>query len=353
MNTITEIRIARCSIVEGSRLLAVVHLNESFEHSVGQPVMVRYTKDDGSFDTITAIGIKNGKGPDCYSIISTGGITYVAGIYEELPDVSSLVHNIPYIAKYNGEWCLVYIDDDGRTRKMRDLVDGEKFYNLEDGHNYFYNDGTLFRDDSQAALVLDTLELLKLGGLDLSVEVVGGNVLKKGTELNPPKLKVQVLTGITKEDLTQECTYTVLVNGNEEPINGAVVDGIAILTNGINETTTYIVTAEYKLGKGSIKSGNIPITVSFVDPVLYGPEETTYQEALWDGTGELELTMNLNRKKSIIKVPTEFGALGHIYDVHGLDYLVDDYDKTTEGIYTVYTKKDAVVINNFKQILTR
>ena len=87
MNTITNIRISRCgggnprSPLE-SRVIAVVHLN-TIKHEFGKPVMVNYLKPNREVDTIVAIGIKDGTGPDCYSIISEGGKLYVGGVYEE------------------------------------------------------------------------------------------------------------------------------------------------------------------------------------------------------------------------------------------------------------------------------
>ena len=128
MYTITKIRIPRCKVVFGDSQTAVVHLNK-ISHSLGQPVMVRYKTDSGDTDTITAIGIKSGVGPDCYSIVSFGEETFVGDVlYDGLPDVSFLIHDITYLAKFNGSWCLFYIDESKAVRQMRELHDGDKCY---------------------------------------------------------------------------------------------------------------------------------------------------------------------------------------------------------------------------------
>ena len=345
MDTITKIRITRCSVTQDSRLLAVVHLN-SFRFEKGMPVMVPYKKGNGKIDTMVAIGLADGVGPEYYSIISEGGKLYVAGVYEELPDVSALVHNVPYIAKVEGQWKLVYISDDNTTRIIGDLDPNDVIYNLEDGHNYYYKDGKVVRDDSIIALLEDEFELVRTGSLNIEASVRGQDTFKKGTSARP-SFNIVVSSGDGIE-VTPDCEITVK-RGNT-PVSGYVAGNVLILNEEINTTTEYTITAKYSVGDASVESSK-NLKVFFVDPVYYGNPET---EALWNGQGPLVLYFNLNDEVSRVRVPLDLLSdnFQHIYDTHGLDYF-EDYRNYVDGNYRVFEKIDAVTINNFKQEFTK
>lgn len=350
MDTITKIRIARCSATMGSRLLAVIHLN-SFRHEKGQPVMVPYQKNNGKIDTIVAIGLKEGVGPDCYSIISEGGKLYVAGVYEELPDVSSLVHNVPYVAKVDGVWKLVYISDDNTTRIIGDLDPDEIIFNLDDGHNYFYKDGKVFRDDNVITVLEDEIHTLSLGRINLEASIRGNDTFKQGTSARPIfNISVTSDTGLNLA-ADPNCTISV-TKGNGTPVSGYLSPSgdSLILTEDTNTTTEYTITAKYTVGETTLEASK-KVKVWFVTPVIYGMPET---EALWNGQGPLVLYFNLNDQVSKAKIPMDVlngNQISHIYDTHGLDYI-EDYRTYVDGNYRVYEKLDAVTINNFKQAFT-
>lgn len=350
MNTITRIQISRCSSIFGNRLAALIHLNE-YTHSVGQPVMVRYTDENGKTDTITAIGVKSGVGKDCYSIISYGQEGAVGGVFfDELPDVSSLVHDVPYLAPLNGVWCVFYIDGSGTQRQVKELSDGDKFYSLSDSHMYYFNGSRVFRDDKEIDLLNDKFELLSHG--KLSVELYHSGTLKKtGESINRPLLDISVLdaNGI---DLTLDCDFSVVdEDGLEVPCE--ILNEKLLLATEINTTKTYTITASYTnsiyedpiTGVGEIK-------FNFVDPIKYGVVGGNEQEILWNGEGSLDLVFNLNKQKSYLKIPASYPSFNHIFDVHGLDYIAD-YKITRIGDIVTYEKLDAVTINNFIQKFTR
>ena len=350
MDTITKIRITRCSEVQGSRTLAVVHLNSIDFWKYGMPVMVPYRKGSDKIDTIVAIGLKDsvngGHGPEYYSIVSEGGKLYVAGVYEELPDVSSLVHNIPYVAKVDGQWKLVYISDDNTTRIIGDLDPDEVIYSLDDGHNYYYKDGKVVRDDSIIALLEDEFELVRTGSLNIEASVRGQDTFKKGTTARPSfNIVVSSDAGL---NVTPDCEITVK-KGNT-PVSGYVAGNVLILNEEINTTTEYTITATYSIGDATIEASK-NLKVWFVDPVYYGNPE---REALWNGQGPLVLYFNLNDEVSRARIPLDLlydSNFQHIYDTHGLDYF-EDYTNYVEGNYRVFEKIDAVTINNFKQAFT-
>lgn len=349
MDTITRIKITRCSSIEGSRILAVVHLNSIDFWEKGMPVMVPYRKSNGKIDTIVAIGLKQGgPGPEYYSIISEGGKLYVAGVYEELPDVSSLIHNIPYVAKVDGQWRLVYISDDNTTRIIGDLDPDDVIYNLEDGHNYFYKDGKVVRDDAVVSLLEDEFDLVRMGSLNLEVSVQGQDTYKKGT-IARPVLNIAVSSD-TGMNVLPDCDITI--KKGSVPVSGYVAGNRLVISEEINSTTEYTITAKYTIGDATVEASK-SVKIWFVTPVIYGNPE---QEALWNGQGPLVLYFNLVDNVSVAKVPMDLfenssTGFQHIYDTHGLDYI-EDYRVYPSGNYRVYEKIDAVTINNFKQAFT-
>lgn len=121
-NTVT-LRISRAEGIAENVDVAIIKLN-NFRHIIGQPVMVCYKKSDGSVDAITVVGIKNGIGRNCYSIISTSGISVVSKVFDSLPDVSQLVHGEMYIGRYDGEWVKIYLKDSERVEVLNRLSDG-------------------------------------------------------------------------------------------------------------------------------------------------------------------------------------------------------------------------------------
>lgn len=133
----TIIRFPRCREIQSSRQHALIHLTEDINHIVGQPVIVSYYTDlsKTSIDTMLAMGIKNGKGKDCFSIIHTGQFIVVDDVVYSVPDVSSLVHEEIYLFNnVNGSkaWYLVY-SEDGIHRTLEELDERPRFYiNLKD-----------------------------------------------------------------------------------------------------------------------------------------------------------------------------------------------------------------------------
>ena len=79
-NVITKVRFSRCREIMDSRSTAMIHLREK-EFTVGEPALVNYFEDtNASVNTIMAVGIKDGKGPDCFRIITLGQYEIVWGV---------------------------------------------------------------------------------------------------------------------------------------------------------------------------------------------------------------------------------------------------------------------------------
>lgn len=128
----TLIRFPRCKYVASSRQIAMIHLMEDFTHVVGQPVVVGYYKDQDhtEIDTIVAMGVKNGKGKDCFKVVTTGQFIIVWDIVYSLPDVSSLVHGEIYLYKNQSDktWYIVSLNEDNMGRSIEPITEDPKFY---------------------------------------------------------------------------------------------------------------------------------------------------------------------------------------------------------------------------------
>lgn len=134
----TIIRFPRCKFIAESRQIAMLHLMEDVTYITGQPVMVSYYTDSShkDLDTIIAMGVKNGKGKDCFKVITTGQFMIVWDVVESMPDVSSLAHGEVYV--YHNldldKWYIVEIGGpNSDTKGLRPIPDEPCFYiNLQD-----------------------------------------------------------------------------------------------------------------------------------------------------------------------------------------------------------------------------
>ena len=111
-NVFTKVRFSRCREIMSSREAAMIHLGNK-EFVAGEPVIINCFEDtNASVNTIMAVGIKNGKGSDCYRIITLGQYEIVWGVGRQLPDVSSLVHDELYLYQDNDDvWYYVSAQD--------------------------------------------------------------------------------------------------------------------------------------------------------------------------------------------------------------------------------------------------
>ena len=117
---------------------ALIYLNKQ-NIEEGKIYSRRYfsTSAKTSVDVILAVGVLNGVGPNCYSIISHTKKTVVWGVSNELPDVSEVTLGRLYIFwdSTKGLSYLVYLLSGNR------IVEPVKFplivYNTGDGHYYY------------------------------------------------------------------------------------------------------------------------------------------------------------------------------------------------------------------------
>lgn len=111
-----KIRFSRNRVINNSRDIAILSL-DSRTHLIGQPVIAEYytNPEKTEIDCVFAIGTKNGKGRDCYRLVTIGQHEILWAIVDSLPDVSSLVHDQLYAYKDgNGDWFYVFLEGDSR-----------------------------------------------------------------------------------------------------------------------------------------------------------------------------------------------------------------------------------------------
>lgn len=147
------IRFSRDKNIEASRANAILAL-DNFLNIVGQPVIVRYYRDEAKtkIDMMLAVGIQNGKGRETYSIIYAGspdaiifGVSKVPGLY---PDVSLLAHGELYIVKdTDGDYCYCYAIND--RRHIEKITGGPyRYLNITNLSSWTFDGGELRKDNS-------------------------------------------------------------------------------------------------------------------------------------------------------------------------------------------------------------
>lgn len=153
--------------IETNYDVALVCLNE-LRHIVGQPVVVAYYTQDPTtknpmdpktgencrINAVTAIGIKNGIGPDCYSIISNGEIEQVHLVSDTtVDDVSKLVNGLVAVC-YDKDKddkdkvpCYCRYDEDTDSRIFTPIEGDRTFYSGYDGFLWYVSHGIIKRSD--------------------------------------------------------------------------------------------------------------------------------------------------------------------------------------------------------------
>ena len=366
-NTVT-LRISRSGYIEESMAIALIRL-DTFTHIVGQPVMVRYYNPDNTVDAITVIGIKNGIGRDCYSIISTSGISVVQKVYKEsLPDVSELVNGAYYICKNElNEWVLAYIKNN-TVRSFQQLPSLALYYEIDSKRRWFYKDEKLKREDDflteadSVNLMLDIIYTIV--PIDLQVTPQENPLPQYPDTITNPSFKIKAIN-YAGVDILGNCTLKIYNNSGELAIRYTdYANSIYKVTSKVNRNDTYTIEISYDTGY-SVKTIRKKINYKYIEPLYFGSVNTGFEvgdilnlETMLFDTSEdkLELIFNLSEELSFVAVPPGHTGFSHIYDIHGNDYM-DDYTVGTMRIrdkdYTTYLKKDEVTIDNFKQIFIK
>lgn len=362
MSSYSKIRISRSKYIERDRSIAILRLDTA-EHLLGQPTMVRYYTDStqSEYDTIFAMGIKDGVGRDCYKIISLGGLELVRDVVTELPDVSALVHGELYIYEDTSinKWYYVY--EVNKERQIDEIVAPPTIYvSIEDKYRWFWRDGVLKReDDFYTTQEIDNIskEISNIFNPPvIEVHSNSGYIFETGTTQNID-IRINVFD-YTGANITNSCD--IYIDGELIKLS---VGNYYTLTN-VTTTHNYKITASYKLNGKEFNSETI-LTIQFGYEVYYGVvpgdwKPTSDNVVLLDNK-KLQIKSNikfsgitLNQEKTVIAYPESFGDLQHIYDINGLDYI-NDYIvykvtlKEDNIPYFVYLKDYEVSISDFLQ----
>lgn len=366
-NTVT-LRISRDSYIEANKDIALIRL-DTMNHLVGQPVMISYYSETGTeeIETITAIGVKDGIGKDCYSIVSTSKENIVNGIYDELPDVSELKNGARYICKLEGIWSLVYIQGDiVRTIETLSKHDPQIIRDLTTGFRWFFVNNVFKREDDflQKDDIVKLIDerLIEIHKPTINVKLIGGDYYILGTVIENPVFEINIVNYLNV-DITEDCQIEISsdTSGEETIIN--ISQNKYTISGELSTNTKYTITAKYRVNNKEIVLVK-DLEVNFGLYTYYG--SVTDRDAVinldelnkiaWNGKGSLDLIFDLYNQYSVVIIPSNFESIARITDINGLNYI-DDYTVTSISDeksynYNCYMKKDKVIIDNFKQVFT-
>ena len=348
----TDILIQRNSTIQENLSSAMVYLDTMVRHTAGRLVMVKYktgynTDDDPSkpnIDTLFAVGVKDGEGRNCYSLISTAEPYIIYGICEDdVPkDVSDLDQDQRFLCKMGGIWKIEFLGE-GETRVFIDIPEGLSiFRNLADGFQYYYDHekGELVREDH---FITPEILVEKLKDVENNIdpptishfEVIRdesysegeGNIYPHGAIITDLGFNLQI-NNYKDEDITGQFMIRVLKNGSI--VNITKLDNNSYSINGpITETSTYEVIATNE--DTTLRE---VFTISIVSPTFFGKmyEFSVYgtfnllDRILWDGNNNIEFITNLNNEITVLAVPSDLQQdelFSSIKDTHGLNYIND------------------------------
>lgn len=407
----SKILLSRYNSIEENEDSAIKRLN-TYEFKKGEPVTVAYKilGQEEKVDTLFAIGIKEGKGHDCYRIVTAKEEIFVSAtlLGKENEDGT-----ISVVGAVGGSQYLVlakHYNNDNRFKYfLYKEIEGKGVYSslendtiyrdLATNFRWFYSnnilkreDDFLTRDEIQKEIDRSLYETinptirLNLLNKDLDTFCID----PKDTNFTTPIFDVTVID-CKGNNITENCSNFSLSyynpsykdtifscksgdydsNFSEIETSVTLINGIARLqeiTETIQTKTTWFkltLTTEFNkvfsIYSFQTLNSNLEINIDIdIDVSVENKLSSTVsiplpQEA---ETAKIEFPSEalnltkLNNSRISIFIPNDLGKnIYHIYDVHGLDYLVDDYEKTILDSGIKYTKKTPVTMEKFIQIL--
>ncbi len=355
----TTIKISRSASIEESRDVALIRLDKHIEHHPGQPVEVLYRTETNTIDSIVAIGVKDGYGRDCYSILASRGEVVVNDVLYELEDVSELINGGRYIVLDNNVWKLELLGDDGVIRNiipLEDISDVMIYKNLRDGYNWYWRDNILKREDSfytDEQLTEKVQNMIDESSyVDFSVMYYGEtNLYAPDTIVTSPKFIVKLSVG--SHDYLDRATIKVSSSEHEEEEIKSIEGNILTLYGSFDKDVTFTFTVNYYGVTYTATS-----EIRFMKMARYGsihdgedvPEynDLSLKVVYFDPKVGIDLSYDLQDAKSLLIVPGDI-SFKRILDENSLDYIYDYTSYSMNG-YTIYLKKTSTTINNFKQV---
>lgn len=368
--TYTKLQILRSSYIEDSRPVAIIRLDRDVDHFVGQPVLVRYFEDAAhtKINAVFVLGIKNGRGRDCYRVISLGEYFIVRNVVFSLADVSSLVHGEIYVYQDPNTKEVNKVFEINGVRQIEPIPFGENyiFLSIEDNYIWYLKDGNLRREDDFYSISDIDLKIKELNEKINSLSQGGGPIADQyslSCPINSNDLVVGVPRDISIKPKLTKGTVDVTSTASFE------LDGVPIsldplgeyLIPSISNTTSWRLSAKID-GKFITQ---ITITANFGMYVYCGAVSSSW--VVTDSTikllsqkkvyhsGEISFTNTLVLQRLAISFPSSLGKLSKVLDDNGFNYIgsyVENSSATNiDGVmYKTYVKEDEVSIMDFKQI---
>ena len=268
---------------------ALIYLNKQ-NIEEGKIYSRRYfsTSAKTSVDVVLAVGVINGVGPNCYSIISHTKKTVCWGVNNELPDVSEVTLGRLYIFwdSTKGLSYLVYLLSGNR------IVEPVKFplivYNTEDGHYYYVSsdhitdiyehlEESYVLEERVTALEQQVKDLIENGGGSMeetttpAPPVIDPEEPTTTTTTTTPKPVVNLVINSFKsesgeqfesgETVNPKLTWSYNIPVSIQSINGETLDSSLRekTYSGITSDTTYTLRAEEG---SSVKTKSVSIKFS-------------------------------------------------------------------------------------------
>lgn len=399
-NNSVTIRISRNKNVADNRSIAIIKLNK-LVHKVGQPVMVKYFSDlsKTTIDTVVAIGVKEGIGKDCYKIISLGGLIPINGVNIETPlDASELNEQELFLYKKDGYWYFVYLEESTKPNEWvkveEKIVDLSPtvFVNIKDNFRWFWRDGVLKREDDflSSGTESEFIEDLTYSITPKFTATIKGWYNKVTNEYEkPPYLskkpldKVIIVVNILNSagiNITESFNFFI-ENKQCELKKDPIDNNYYIELINLSETKIFKLDAKITSISGLTYTYTNYIEITFGDYCYYGYDYFEEFNNSQEWTGKIGYKF-LNKKSTYFKKLISYDSdivlddikldrpgkifiaypvnkLIHIYDNHGLDYLLNDYERflinlhsdiTNESTkYYLYILKNPIEVENFRQ----
>lgn len=301
MNSI--IKFLRSSEIQNNLDSAIKKLNKS-PNIEGQPIVAFYYVDEDKtlIDCIFCIGIKDGKGPDTYSVISSSSTILVSKVSTVESDITEPdlinMQTAVYRNEEVGKTYWTYIDNG--ERKLEEIEDPDKYYlvkesttgtlwwigkdEIKKAHDFpttakfkALEDKTSKLSETVDGLLLRMLvaeEKLDLLDefvfpieLDVKIQEPENTVIQKG-EIVDVQLSISVKKG--KDNVTKDCNFKLLRSWDDEAIEEEIEINYENETAIIqcNKSETLTVFAVYN--KNNEYKDNKSVSISFVEPSFSG-----------------------------------------------------------------------------------
>lgn len=124
--------------VHANKTSAIIALNLTNIYE-GEVLSFRYYRDDGTVDSIVAVGLRDGLGPDCYTLISDQSIPVISGILDSYPDVSEVYQGRVFLVKDPGDGRYRRSFINVKSREDKELSSSFYFVNLSDNKYYYFD----------------------------------------------------------------------------------------------------------------------------------------------------------------------------------------------------------------------